>query len=133
MGLGAVLGGEHLFRHNDKEYRVRLVTHDVLLAYERALFTRARDAARELRSCMTPEEYQSHLQRLNDGYMRGEYSLQSELGQATLKTAPGMISLCALLWQVSEDEMLRLLTECGPEVASLLEAVVKESFPAKEG
>lgn len=130
--LGEILGGTHPFEHNGKRYDVGMVTQDVKLAFSRKLFQRARDAARELRGCMTADEYREHLKALNDDYLEGAYDFESGRGQKALKTVPGMLSLCSLLWGCDEHEMLLLLKARKEEVSALLAVILRESFQLEE-
>lgn len=130
--LGEVLGGTHPFEYRGTTYAVQMVSQDAKLAFARRLFQRARDAARELRPCMDREEYQAHLKALNDAYLAGEYDFESPRGQAALKTTSGMLSLCALLWQVDEHEMMLILKARPAEVSALLAVILRESFEIEE-
>jgi hypothetical protein len=126
--LGEILGGHHNFVHRKKTYRVGMVDQNAKLAYERWLFQRARDVARDLRVCMTAEQYAAHLKELNDAYLEGEYAFESERGRKSLGTFKGMLSICSILWGCDEAEMLLLIKERSEDVSSLLAVVLRESF-----
>lgn len=116
------------FKHKDKTYQVSLITQKIKSLYEKKQFSRARDAAIMLKECMNSSEYQEHLRELNQSYIRGDYSLDSENGIAYAQTAGGSVLLTSLLFNISEEEMTKLLLEAKAEVMALLSVVISESF-----
>src|SRR4051812_30721534 len=96
--LSKVLGSSvpHEFIHRDKTYKVSCINHAIKCAFERKLFARAKDALAQMKDILTPKEYEDRLDKLNDEYFDGEYSLESVRGQKALQSVQGMLSLVAL-------------------------------------
>lgn len=128
------LGGTHEFEHKGKIYHVSPITYRVRLDFERKQYRSACEAARNMRECdlMTKEEYSGHLQKLNDNYISGQYSLVSDFGAKSLQTPKGIVLLCSLLFNCDENEMLDLMIEREQEVTSLIDIIIKESSYSKE-
>lgn len=133
--LGEVLGGAvpHQFFHKEKTYKVSLITQAVKLAYERHLYGKAKEAAAGMRELMNGEEYRQHLKELNDSYIMGEYAFESKRGLEYMQTAPGVLALASLLFDTDEMTLMKLVGERPDDVSSLIQLLVKESFPAEEG
>ena len=130
--LCEALATPHEFIHKGKTYKVSLITQEIKAAFERRLFAKAKEAARELKSLMTSEEYQAHLRKLNDEYITGDYAFVSERGLAHIKTVPGMVMLCSLLFDCEEMELIRLVNERQDDVMALIQLVIKGPFPTPE-
>lgn len=126
--LTAAVGGGFEFKQKDKTYHVSLITQKIKAAFEKAQFNRARDAALALKDLMTRDEYLDHLKALNDDFISGAYGLESERGMTFAQSSNGSIVLSSLLFNISEDEMVKLLLECRDEITQLLSLVIKESF-----
>lgn len=126
--LNEILGGSHDFTHRGKTYKVGLINQEVKNALEKQLFSQARDAARELRDCMSREEYRDHLANLNKDYIEGEFAFESRRCRKYIRTVPGMLALTAMLWGCPRDEMFLIMKERREEVTALLEVIFKESF-----
>ncbi len=134
--LAEALGNKtpaHVFHHTssdgaEKVYQVRLVTQAVKVAVEKRLYDRAREIVRDEKPDLTPEEYESRCRALARDYQLGEYAMESERGQAYLKSRAGVIHLAALLFQCDEMEMVRLFGERQADVGTLLQLVLRESF-----
>jgi hypothetical protein len=126
-------GAAHTLTHAGKTYTVRLVDQHVQTGFAKALFARAREAARELKDLMTPEEWAAHLRALNHDYIQGEYAMLSPRGRSVLLTEDGLAILGPLLFGCDFGEFLGLLIGCKEEALSLLRLVLYESFPGLEG
>ncbi len=116
--------------HNGRVYHVSLITQAVKTAYEKWLWGRAQDLAFSWRNKMASEEYSAHLKVLGDDYLNGEYDFTSEKAAKALKTIPGALALTAILFGVTEVEMVALTVERGPEIKELLSLVMRESLPS---
>ena len=130
--LTEALGGTHEFIHKGKVYRVSLITQAIKAAYEDRLFAKAKEAALAMRQLMPREDYQAHLRQLNDDYIKGEYAFESARGLEVMQKVPGTVMLCSLLFGIDEMEVLKLVQERQEEVTSLLQLIIKESFPQGE-
>lgn len=122
----------HSIEHGGKRYTVRLIDQATKAAFARTLLAREREAARELKELMTPEEWSAHLSRLNKDYVDGKYGLLSPRGREIIGSDEGPLILGPLLFGCSEDEFLSLLLTHREEVAGLIRLVLYESFPGLE-
>ena len=130
--INECLGTPHEFTHKGKTYQVSLITQNIKAAFEKRLFARAKEAALTMRDLMTTEDYRQHLKFLNDDYIAGQYAFESDRGIKAVQTINGMVSLCSLLFNVDEQEMLKIIVERKEEVTSLVNLIFKESFPIDE-
>ncbi len=122
----------HEFVHRNKTYSVQLITQAVKAGYEKKFFARAKEAAAAMRELMDKADYSKHLKELNDDYISGAYAFESPKGLAALQTVSGMLILCSLLFGCDETELLQLVNERREEVTSLIELLIRESFPVQE-
>src|SRR5581483_7298486 len=130
--ISECLATPHEFAHKGKTYSVSLITQNVKAAFEKRLFGRAREAASAMRDLMSTEDYRQHLKALNDDYIAGQNAFESERGIKAVQTINGMVSLCSLLFDIDEQEMLKIIVERKEEVTSLVNLIFKESFPLDE-
>ena len=119
----------HELTHKGKTYKVRPVTQAVKAEFEKKLWAKARECAKDMRECMTTEEYAAHLKKLNDDYLQGAYSFEGEVGQKTLVSNAGVLSLASLLFGLDEMATMKLLGEAKEDVVALLKVICQESFP----
>lgn len=125
-------GAAHVLEHNGKVFKVRLIDQAVKSAFEKRMYERAKHGLIELRDAMTKDEYFARLRELGDNYEAGEYELLSERGLKFIQTTQGVKFLLALLLDCSEEELFSLLTSKGKEITSLINLVIRESFPGLE-
>lgn len=132
--LSEVIGNSvpHEFIHKGKTYKVGLITQGIKCAFERKLYARAVEAASLMKEAMTATEYQEHLAKLRDDYATGEYAFESNRGQKSLQTIPGIIAICSLLFHTDELDLIKLVNERTADIVSLLQLLLKESFPTEE-
>src|SRR5579872_6432451 len=95
--LSEALGVGHELTVGGKVYHFSLITQDIKVSFERKLFARAKELAKNYRELMDKDEYATHLLKLGDEYQAGEYALESKKGANWLKTVPGMSMLVGLL------------------------------------
>lgn len=156
---GETLGGSHPFSHNGKDYKVSLINKRIKVAFERALFKKAREALKETRpdyderaaeeAADLPEikdkdkrdkavaevyakhaaAYKARQDELEDQYTCGDYTFESAKGQKAIGSAPGMLLLISLTFGVDIEEAFNLLTTAGEEVQAMIKLIIRESFP----
>lgn len=117
------------FTHKGKNYVCSLVTQSVKAQFEKKLFGRAKDAAKEMRDCCTRDEYLSYLADLNTRYLRGDYAFESPTGLESCKSITGMKLLVSLLFNITEEEALELATDAKEELTQVVSLSIKMSFP----
>ena len=126
-------GTKHSFDFEGKVYEVRYLDKKIKDAFEKNMFKRARDLEAIMyddgNGDVSLEQYQQNLLAINDKFLRGDYAFESENGQAFLVTPAGNLYFTSLMCGCSQEEMIRILTVKGTEVASLLKLVLEESFP----
>lgn len=130
--LSQALGGsapKHTIKANGKVYSVGLVTQEVKVAYEKALYARAREGVREMKTDLDKDDYAEMFQTLADRYEAGEFALEGERGRKALNSPRGSLLLLSILMNVDEMEVIRIVSENEEEVNSVFKAVIKESFP----
>lgn len=127
--LGEILGGTHEFTHRGRVYSVSLIGDTEKLKFERRLYRRARDLAELDRDEMAPGEHEARLKEINDDYVAGRFALEGEVGLKALKNVWGMVTLCAMCFGITEDEMAVILKDRGKEVGALFTVIFHESFP----
>ncbi len=142
-------GSPHVFTHGGKKYTLRLIDDSLNVEWERKQLARAREFEAGNRGILSRDEYMDRLDRLSERYHAGEFSLfrwlvknQSIIGQAKSdqkgladrlianpEVAHNFILLFSLIFGCEELEMMKMLAEAGPEVASYVNLIVKESMP----
>jgi len=120
---------KHEFEHNGKVYQVSLITQEIKAKYEKAFFRRNRDCLLDMKEILTPEEYQTQVTKLQDDYMTGKFAFESEQGLDFMKQQAGASLIVQLLFNCTEEEVIKLLLERQEDVTNLITLIAKESFP----
>lgn len=123
-------GAQHTFDHKGKTYKLRMLDQAAKDAFQKHLFGKARAAAMELKSAMDQEAYAEHLAKLNDDFILGEYSLESNRGQKYLQTTAGQLFLASHIFGADDMELVNVMMERADEVVALVKLVLQESLPA---
>lgn len=133
MGVESEMWGNtaqpHEIEWNGKIYKVRLIDGNVKASFERRLFNRARANEDLFKEGRTPEEHKAKLDALADDYLCGAYDIMSPRGLRYMQSHPGMAFLASLLIGCEEKEVYGLVVQKSVEFISLLEVILKESFP----
>lgn len=131
--LGNALGGsgsKHPLTIGGKTYHVGLVTQAIKLAYERALYARAREGLAALRGDLDGDMYAEGMFKLSEKYEDGEFALEGERGKKTLKSPHGVTLILSLLMGVDQQEVLQCLLTDETQVQNVFRSVMRESFPS---
>jgi hypothetical protein len=128
QALGAD-GAAHTFIHDGVSYPVSLITQAVKDSFSKSLFAKAKEAARHMRDLMSPEQYERHLERLNDDFISGAYDFESERAAAALHTPSGCLDLCCLLFNAPRSVMIDIAAKQSAELKALLQLIRRESLP----
>jgi hypothetical protein len=130
--LTQAIQGNHSFTYQGKEYQISPCNYNVQSDFERKMFARARGLAKMIRED-DPKEYSKMMQKIQDDYMLGKYSLETPEGQALAQSPKGIISLVSLMCNVNEQEIIPMLTsENKEEIIGLVRLVLMESFGISE-
>jgi hypothetical protein len=113
----------------DKTYSVGLVTNDIKIAYEKALYAKGREAVVSLRQDLTSEEYIAMMTGLADAHGNGDFAIEGKRGLKALSSPRGSFLILSLLFNVDESELLKIILADEAQVMSVFKAVLKESFP----
>lgn len=147
--LSSALGGsapKHAIVCGGKEYPVGLVTQNVKVAYEKALYQKARAALAEFRGVVDKDYYERKTDALLDHYFKGHFALESEFSRAAMARPGGTLLLLSLLMGRSvadgaggmtiipfpELDLINVASQAPDEVAAVLKVVLAESFPAMD-
>lgn len=112
-----------------KSYGIGLITQDVKAAYEKELFRKAREAVAALRQDLPAEVYKEMMLELAETFEQGKFAMEGERGQKMLGTPRGSLLVLSLLMGTDEAEVARVLMADEPQVMSVFQAVLRESFP----
>lgn len=129
--LSAALGGaapSYTLVVDGKTYTMGLITQAAKVAFEKALFNKAREAARMMKEDWG-DEYGAKLDELSEKFQEGEFSLEGARGQKSLGKPWGVVMMLSILLGVDQQETMKLMTTHSDELVSLFKLVVKESFP----
>lgn len=141
--LSSALGGsapKHTIVAGGKAYPVGLVTQAVKVAYEKALYQRARAALADVRAISDKDFYERKLEALVQTYQDGGFAMESEFGRRAMGKPGGSVLLLSLLMgavgpdgvtvvPLPELEVINLVSQAPAEVAAVFKSVVAESFP----
>ncbi len=72
---------------------------------------------------MSKEEFKEHLTTLNDNFMLGNYRFERYA-----ETPKGIELMLSLLFNVDEQELLKILIDKRDELVSLFRLIVNESY-----
>jgi hypothetical protein len=123
-------GPPHELEHNGKTYKVKLIDDYVAAEFEKWLFKQAKRALSTDKDELSPEEYRQKLAALNEEFTDSAYSLMSPRGARALQSPQGMLVLSSMLFGCSQLEMAGLMVDQPQEVVSLIQLVMRESFPS---
>jgi hypothetical protein len=139
--LSQALGGaapKHRIECNGKVDPVGLVTQGVKVAYERALYEKARAALAGVRRDVDKDYYERRMDALVEKYQDGSFAMESEFGRKALQKPGGSILLLSLLMGTTgpdgvtplpELEVITLVSQKPEEVGAVFKTVIAESFP----
>ncbi|MCA1684658.1 MAG: hypothetical protein LC745_01480 [Planctomycetia bacterium] len=126
---GALAGAPLRFDHGGKTYEASYLTQGVKASFEQWIVSRALGMLSQLRAAMAAEEYAEEKAKLLDQVAAGKFGFHGRVSRAAMKTPDGNLAISRLLFGCTEDEMVRLVSERGDDVAAVLELVVQESTP----
>lgn len=113
----------------DRVYTARPVTQKVKAGFERWLERRVIRGFLTAQDEDDPGLFRRAVEVVADRIAAGTYAFHGDLAQQVLQTTDGSLALASLIFDCSEEEMLRLMTEKGAEVGAILSLVLRESFP----
>lgn len=113
----------------EKTYNVGLITGDIKIAYEKEMYAQAIRAVGMQRQFLSEDDYKAMMKELAAQYSRGEFAMEGEEGRRLFNTTRGLFLITGLLLGVDQGEVLTIMLEDGPQVSSVIEAVIKDSFP----
>lgn len=145
-----------------KRYTLRLIDDVLMADWEKEQLNKAREFEKGNRDAgmVTKEEYRERLDSLAEKYHSGAYSLTTWFVKnakvfkaltdsgATMQepkalpddvakalasdVADGFVLLSSLIFQCNRSEMRQLMKSNGPEVASLVGLIMRESWPVQD-
>jgi hypothetical protein len=130
--LSNALGGaapKHTISANGKTYSVGLVTQAVKIAFEKALFQKAREGCKALREDLDPDQYLSLMEKLAKAYEDGDFAMEGSRGKKAIQSPQGAVLILSLLMGCDAQEVLQALLSNESEVLTVFRVVMKESFP----
>lgn len=119
----------HSFTHNGKVYTARMIDDAMKVAWERRLLDRNREFWRE---SLTRAEYIAKLEQLNEKYMGGAYSMLSPFGLKMLNSTEGQLILACLIFDLTQLQVIGLMTERKADVTGLIKLIIRESLPVED-
>lgn len=122
-------GPAYTLTHDGKTYTVRLIDQGVKVAFEKALFERARQAAVSCKDLYSPEAFAARLDQISEAKAVGEYELLSPRGLRLMQTLPGVQLLLSLMLDTDDAIISAIVASQPAEVKSLVKVVLRESFP----
>jgi hypothetical protein len=132
-GVGAALGNAgagHYVEFRGKQYAAKLVVQKIKTHMERRLQQQARKTVCALEGHISPEAFDRQLRALNDDIDGGKYFFAGDAARLAMATNPEtIIALVACLFDVEEAFALEMIAEKGAEIKSVLDLVIRESFP----
>lgn len=144
--LSSALGGsapKHRITAGGRSYPVSLVTQTVKVAFEKALYEKARAAVASVKGIVDRDHYERKIDALTDAYLDGSFSIEAELGRKALTRPGGPVLLLSILMgsptadgkditPLPEIEVINVVAQAPEEVAAVFRVVMKESFPAAD-
>lgn len=141
--LSAAVGGsgpKHQITSNDGvTYPVSLVTQGSKIAYEKALFKRARETLAPIKGIVDKDYYERKMDALVERYEKGDFAMESDFGRQTLGKPGGAVLLLSILMgskkpdgeidPMPELDVMKLIAQKPEETAAVFKAVIVESFP----
>lgn len=145
--LSNALGGsapKHNLICKGVKYPVSLITQAVKVAYERALYEKARTALADIKPIVDKDYYERRMDALVERYESGGFAMESEFGQKALTKPGGSILLLSILLGIPaksattgepiiipmpELDVVNIVSQAPEETALVFKTVVAESFP----
>lgn len=141
--LSSALGGsapKHHIHCNGKQYPVNLITQAVKVAYEKALFEKARTVIASMKTMFDRDQYAAKVDQLADRYTEGYFAMESEYGQKSLKRPGGSVLLLSILMgqyspqgeflaPMPELDVINIVSQVPEEAGAVFKVVMTESFP----
>lgn len=112
-----------------KTYSAGLVTNEIKIAYEKALYQKAREAVVGLRADLSSDEYIAIMSSLADAQGNGDFAIEGKRGLKALSSPRGSFLVLSLIFGVDETELLNMLLLDEAQVQAVFKAVLRESFP----
>ena len=122
-------GSPYRLTYNGKTYGVRFIDQFVKDAWEKRYFERESRKLEILKGSIAPEDYAARRANLEHDLDRDEFSILSPRSLELLQTLSGVQLLLPLLIGCDFDELIPLVVAKKDEVVSLVNRVIRESFP----
>jgi hypothetical protein len=119
----------HELKVGDKVYQVSKLDRELKTQWQRRLFGRAKDTAREMKDLLDRKDYADLLKDLANDYTTGLYDFDGQKSLDFMQSQSGALALACLLFGVPEEEMIGIMLKAETEVASIIETVLHESYP----
>lgn len=130
--LSNAIGGsapKHTLTANGKTYTVGLITQGVKIAYEKALYHKARERIKSLGKEVDDEDRTAMTDRIMTAYEDGDFGILGTRGRKILATPAGVTVIMALLMEVEEHDVLQILLDNEEDTQAVFKTVLSESFP----
>jgi len=137
-------GPKHKITVGNKQYPISLVTQGVKLAFEKALYEKARAALRSIRGDVDKDYYERKMDGLIEHYQTGGFAMESEFGKKAMESPSGVVLLLALLMgtanpndpaditPMSQIDLINAVSAAPDEFAAVFKTVIIESFPGAD-
>lgn len=115
------------FEHGSKVYKVSRLTQAKKKEFSRQMKQRALRVVLSLKDVVSDDEYTASYNAALERVASGAFDFHSPFTQAALKTPGGVMTLSAILFGCTEDEMEQLFRERQPDVKMTLDLALKDS------
>jgi hypothetical protein len=115
---------------NGKAYTLSLINLKAQSKIERMIESDSIESIKSHRELIGEEEYGRQLARILRDITQGKYNFGGELCQNSLETIKGVSALVSVIFNVSRDEAIELITN-EPETKNVIEMVTERSYPKK--